>query len=98
MRGIVKRNTLESLCSLLKREILSTYHNISKKYLPPYLAEFSFRFNNRHEKDIFKQGAETQGTGDRLSYLRTTPTKPVQFELPFSPTLSLHRPDAPEYD
>ena len=35
------------------RGIAGTYHNVSKKYLPLYLAEFSFRFNNRHNPDIF---------------------------------------------
>src|ERR1035437_313326 len=27
--------------------------HVSKKYLPPYLNEFQFRFNNRKEADIF---------------------------------------------
>jgi hypothetical protein len=53
VRGIVHTNTMESFWSLLKRGVLGTYHNVSKKYLPLYLAEFSFRFNNRHEQDIF---------------------------------------------
>jgi hypothetical protein len=26
---------------------------VSKKYLPLYLAEFQFRYNNRREADIF---------------------------------------------
>jgi transposase-like protein len=53
VRGLVHTNTMESFWSLLKRGIVGTYHNVSKKYLPLYLAEFSFRFNNRHEPDIF---------------------------------------------
>jgi transposase-like protein len=53
VRGLVHTNTMESFWSLLKRGIVGTYHNVSKKYLPLYLAEFSFRFNNRHEADIF---------------------------------------------
>jgi transposase-like protein len=32
---------------------IGTYHNVSKKYLPLYLAEFQFRYNNRKEADIF---------------------------------------------
>ena len=31
----------------VKRAILGTYHSVSSKHLPRYLAEFSFRFNNR---------------------------------------------------
>jgi transposase-like protein len=53
VRGIVHTNNMESFWSLLKRGVLGTYHNVSKKYLPLYLAEFSFRFNNRNERDIF---------------------------------------------
>ncbi len=53
VRGLVHTNNMESFWSLLKRGIVGTNHNVSKKYLPLYLAEFSFRFNNRHEKDIF---------------------------------------------
>ncbi|MGC2444789.1 transposase [Candidatus Binatus sp.] len=34
-------------------ETLGTYHNVSKKYLPLYLAEFQYRFNNRDNKNIF---------------------------------------------
>ncbi len=41
MRGIVHTNTMESFWSLIKRGIIGTYHNVSKKYLPLYLAEFS---------------------------------------------------------
>jgi len=53
VRGEVHTNSIESFWSLLKRGIIGTYHNVSKKYLPLYLAEFQFRFNNRKEADIF---------------------------------------------
>ena len=53
MRGIVHTNNIESFWSLLKRGVMGTYHHVSKKYLPLYLAEFQFRFNNRKEADIF---------------------------------------------
>ncbi len=39
---------------MLNRGIIGTYHNVSKQYLPLYLAEFQFRFNNRKNPDIFK--------------------------------------------
>jgi transposase-like protein len=39
--------------SLLKRGVVGTFHNVSKDYLPLYLAEFSLRHNNRKNPDIF---------------------------------------------
>lgn len=53
VRGTVHTQNIESFWSLLKRGIIGTYHNVRKKYLPLYLAEFSFRFNNRNNADIF---------------------------------------------
>ena len=32
---------------------MGTYHNVSAKYLPFYLNEFSFRFNNRNNDEMF---------------------------------------------
>jgi hypothetical protein len=53
VRSNVHTQSIDSFWSLLKRGIIGTYHNVSKKYLPLYLAEFTFRFNNRHNPDIF---------------------------------------------
>ena len=53
VRGSVHTNTIEGFWSLLKRGILGTYHNVSKKYLPLYLNEFVFRYNNRKNPDMF---------------------------------------------
>jgi transposase-like protein len=53
VRSIVHTNNIEGFWALLKRGIIGTYHNVSKKYLPLYLNEFQFRFNNRKEADIF---------------------------------------------
>lgn len=54
VRGEVHTANIDSFWSLLKRGIVGTYHNVSKKYLPLYLAEFQFRHNNRQNPDIFK--------------------------------------------
>ncbi len=53
VRGKVHTNNIESFWSLLKRGIVGSFHNVSKEYLPLYLAEFSFRHNNRKHPDIF---------------------------------------------
>ena len=47
----VHTNTVESKFSLLKRGIIGTFHQVSKKHLPLYLAEFDHRFNHRKSTD-----------------------------------------------
>jgi transposase-like protein len=53
VRGEVHTANIDNFWSLLKRGVIGTYHHVSKKYLPLYLAEFQFRFNNRRNSDIF---------------------------------------------
>lgn len=53
VHGNVHTNSMENFWSLLKRGILGTYHNVSRKYLPLYLNEFVFRHNNRKNRDMF---------------------------------------------
>jgi hypothetical protein len=33
--------------------MVGTFHKVSRKYLPLYVAELSFRYNNRENEDIF---------------------------------------------
>jgi hypothetical protein len=53
VRGNVHTANLDSFWSLLKRGVMGTFHNVSKAYLPLYLAEFSYRHNNRENPNIF---------------------------------------------
>jgi len=53
VRGIVHTQTIDGFWSLLKRGILGTFHSVSRKYLPLYVAEFEWRYNNRNNEDIF---------------------------------------------
>ena len=53
VHGNVHTQTIDGFWSLLKRGILGTFHNVSKKYLPLYVAEFEWRYNNRANPDIF---------------------------------------------
>jgi transposase-like protein len=55
--GAVHTNTIEGFWSILKRGVIGTYHQVSRKYLPLYVAEFQFRYNNRHNSDIFGSGS-----------------------------------------
>ncbi len=47
----VHTNAAESSFSLLKRGVIGTFHNVSKKHLPLYLAEFDHRYNHRKVSD-----------------------------------------------
>ena len=51
--GAVHTQTIEGFWSLVKRGMVGTFHKVSAKYLPLYVAEFEFRYNNRNNDDIF---------------------------------------------
>jgi len=51
--GAIHTNTIEGFWSIVKRGIVGTFHKVSAKYLPLYVAEFQFRYNNRFNDDIF---------------------------------------------
>ncbi|HXX75640.1 MAG TPA: IS1595 family transposase [Nitrospiraceae bacterium] len=53
VRGNIHTANLDSFWSLLKRGVMGTFHNVSKDYLPLYLAEFQYRHNNRKNPNIF---------------------------------------------
>lgn len=40
-------NGVENAWSILKRSIIGVYHNVTRKHLHRYTAEFTFRYNNR---------------------------------------------------
>jgi transposase-like protein len=50
-RGNISVNGAESFFALLKRGVHGTFHHISKKHLPKYCNEFSFRWDNRKVND-----------------------------------------------
>lgn len=52
--GTVHTQTIESFWSLLKRGVLGSYHHVTRDYLPLYLNEFAFRFNNRENPEMFE--------------------------------------------
>jgi transposase-like protein len=61
VRGIVHTANLDQFWSLLKRGIMGQFHHVSKKYLPLYLNEFSFRHNHRKDADAFAALVATCG-------------------------------------
>jgi hypothetical protein len=52
-RGL-NTNTIESFFAIIKRGIMGQYHSISDEYLPKYLDEFMFKYNNRIHDDMFE--------------------------------------------
>lgn len=66
---IVTTNFAESSFSLLRRGVTGTFHNISRKHLHLYVAEFDFRFNNRKVSDGERTVAALgKARGKRLTY------------------------------
>jgi transposase-like protein len=66
---VVSTNFAESSFSLLRRGVIGTFHSISRKHLPLYVAEFDFRFNSRKVKDGERTVAGLQkARGKRLTY------------------------------
>ena len=57
--GAIHTNTIEGFWSIFKRGIVGSFHKVSRKYMPLYVAEFQFRYNNRMNEDIF--GAAIEG-------------------------------------
>lgn len=54
--GVKTVNTIEGFWSLMKNGIKGNYRALSKKYLPFYLAEYSYKYNNRHlQKNSFEK-------------------------------------------
>jgi transposase-like protein len=53
VRGNVHTAHIDSFWSLLKRGVMGSFHQVSKKYLPFYLNEFAFRHNHRNHPDMF---------------------------------------------
>src|ERR1700730_14011235 len=56
--GAVHTQTIEGFWSIFKRGVMGTFHKMSAKYMPLYVAEFQFRYNNRENTDIFGTAIE----------------------------------------
>lgn len=69
VRGDAYTNTIEGAFSLIKRGVYGTFHSVSKKHLPRYLAAFEFRYNTRGLDDGERVAAAIRRSdGKRLTY------------------------------
>ncbi len=70
--GDVHTNTVESAFSLLKRGIVGSWHRVSAKHLPAYLAEMEFRFNRRKSSALFLDTLRHMITAPALTFEKLT--------------------------
>lgn len=68
----IHTNTVENAFSLLKRGIMGTWHKISAKHLPAYLAEMEFRFNRRKSPYLFQDTLRHMVTASTLTFEELT--------------------------
>jgi transposase-like protein len=68
----ITTNTVESAFSLLKRGIMGSWHKISAKHLPAYLAEMEFRFNRRKSSTLFLDTLRHMVTAPVLTFEKLT--------------------------
>lgn len=69
VRGNVTTNQAENYFSQLKRSLDGTFHHVSRKHLPRYLAEFDFRYSTRELSDAQRmQRLIGRVGGRRLAY------------------------------
>ncbi len=75
VRGETHTNTIEGYFSLFKRGLNGTFHHVGHHYLDQYLAEFDFRYSNRHVSDGARTIAGLQKIeGKRLVLRRPGPS------------------------
>ncbi len=66
-RDDVNTNEAEAYFSLLKRGLVGSFHHVSKRHLPKYIDEFSFRWDLRKANDSERTGAAIKAAeGKRL--------------------------------
>jgi transposase-like protein len=79
-RGVVHVNTIEGFWSYVKNGIKGNFKSISKKYLPFYLVEYEWKFNNRNYRgDEFEKFLKNALTHEKeLEYWKAKDSKEVK--------------------
>jgi transposase-like protein len=76
----INTNTIESFWAIIKRGITGQYHQLSKKYLPFYISEFAYRYNNRNNKKMFNELLDA-AVEDEKCFINMKPKKGLNDEL-----------------
>lgn len=50
----ITTNSIEGFWSSIRRGIIGQFHHISKNYLQFYINEFTYRYNNKNNKNVFE--------------------------------------------
>ena len=66
--GDVHTNSIDGVWSLFKRSIVGTFHKMSVKHLDRYLEELEWRFNNRGNRNIFRDTIKRIVNTGNLTY------------------------------
>jgi transposase-like protein len=63
--GVIHTNTIEGFWSIVKNGIKGEYQVLSKKYLPFYMVEFAYKYNNRSLKSTFDKTIDNALTDEK---------------------------------
>jgi transposase-like protein len=74
VRGDTHTNSIENFWSLFKRGLVGSFHKVSEKHLDRYLDEFTYRFNNRDDGQLFTLTLRNLLEGKTLSFDKLTKT------------------------
>jgi transposase-like protein len=78
----VNTNSIESFWSIVERGIIGQYHHVSLKYLPKYVVEFCFKYNNRNFDDMFETLVKASMNVQIPKAIIHDPTKPKPVRKP----------------
>ncbi len=78
----VNTNSIESFWSIVERGIIGQYHHVSLKYLPKYIVEFCFKYNNRNYDDMFETLVKASMGVKIPKAIIHDPTKPKPIRKP----------------
>lgn len=69
-RGDITSNTVESFFAVMKRGLNGIYHNVSRKHLHRYMAEYEFRWNHRELEDGERTVAAIKAAQNKRLYYK----------------------------